>query len=231
MSPTTIITGASKGIGKQIAKALLAKNHNVLNLSRTSSALGHENLTNIKVDLKNTDDVSNKMNMVVNKYKISNFIHCAGITNDKFFHKMNADEWEEVINVNYKSLYYLMNPVINQMRNNKNGNIVLISSINARTGAVGQTNYASSKSAMFGFTKSLAIENATKDVLVNCICPGYVETDMTRKIKPEILNNIIQTIPLKKMGRPDDISSLVEYLIEDNRYMTGSILDINGGMY
>lgn len=168
---------------------------------------------------------------MVKSHKINNFIHCAGITQDTFFHKMKEDQWESVININYLSIYYLLNPVINQMRNENKGNIIFISSVNAKSGAIGQANYSSSKSALFGLTKSLALENARKNIFVNCICPGYIETDMTKKIKNELLQNIINKIPLEKMGKDEDISSMVDYLLHKNEYITGSIIDINGGLY
>ena len=117
------------------------------------------------------------------------------------------------------------------MRINNNGNIILISSVNAKSGAVGQTNYSSSKSALFGFTKSLALENSKKNIFVNCICPGYIETNMTNNIDPLILENIKNKIPLGKLGNSQDISNLVKYLLNNNKYMTGSIIDINGGLY
>ena len=116
------------------------------------------------------------------------------------------------------------------MRNKKKGNIIFISSVNGKTGALGQTNYSSSKSALFGLTKSLALENANKNIFVNCICPGYIQTDMTKKMNPVVLNNIIDKIPVKKLGEAKDISHLVNYLIHYNNYMTGSIIDINGGL-
>jgi NAD(P)-dependent dehydrogenase (short-subunit alcohol dehydrogenase family) len=226
----TLITGGSKGIGKNIIANLLKNNHKIINLSRTDCDINDKNLININVDIenKNTSDIIN--NIIIKENKIDNFIHCAGITKDVFFHKMTEKEWNNVIDINYKSLFYLLNPVVNHMRTNNNGNIILISSVNAKSGAIGQTNYSSSKSALFGFTKSLALENAQKNILVNCICPGYITTDMTKKIDPIILENIKNKIPLKKLGEVDDVSDLVIYLLK-NKYMTGSIIDINGGLY
>ena len=227
----TLLTGGSKGIGKKIAINLLKKNHKIINLSRTNLDIIDKNLININLDLKNTNIIKDKIKIINHDYKINNFIHCAGITQDIFFHKMNEEQWNNVIHTNYLSIYYLLNPIINQMRNENNGNIIFISSVNAKSGSIGQTNYSSSKSALFGLTKSLALENAKKNIFVNCICPGYIETDMTKNINPKILQNIINKIPLEKMGKDEDISSIIDYLLHKNQYMTGSIIDINGGLY
>lgn len=227
----TIITGGSKGIGKEIVNNLLLSNHKVFNISRTKCDIQNENLINVEVDIGNDSTLSKMNELILKENKINNFIHNAGITDDIFFHKMKKEQWNNVMTVNFISLYNLLNPIVNNMRNNNSGNIIFISSVNGKKGAIGQTNYASSKSAMFGITKSLAMENANKNILVNCVCPGYVKTEMTSKIDPKILNDIINTIPLKRLGNPQDISNLIEYLLTKNKYMTGSIIDINGGMY
>lgn len=229
-SKITLITGGSKGIGKKIINDLLIQNHKVINLSRKDCDIKHEYLLNINLDI-NDKNTYNIVTDITKKYKIDNFIHNAGITDDVFFHKMKHNQWIDVINTNYLCLYNLLNPIINQMRQNENGNIILVSSVNARIGSIGQTNYSSSKSALFGFTKSLSLENANKNILINSICPGYIKTEMTDKIKPEILENIKEKIPLKKLGTKEDISTLIKYLLNDNKYMTGSIIDINGGLY
>ena len=227
----TIITGGSKGIGKNIVTDLLNKNHKIYNISKTDCIINNNNnLININIDINDINIKDKIKEILSNEEKTDNFIHCAGITKDVFFHKMNYEQWIYVQNTNFLSLYNLLNPIVNNMRNNNSGNIVLVSSVNAKNGALGQTNYASSKSALFGFTKSLMLENASKNILVNCICPGYIETAMTKKIDINILNKIIENIPLKKMGSTQDISDLVDFLIEKNKYMTGSIIDINGGL-
>jgi acetoacetyl-CoA reductase len=226
----TIISGASRGIGKNISETLLKNNHKVYNLSRTESTIKSEYLINIICDVTN-NNIYNIISEIIEKEKIiNNFIHCAGIIQDSFFHKMTYQQWINVHNTNFLSLYNLLNPIINNMRNNNFGNVILISSVNAKKGALGQTNYASSKSAMFGFTKSLALENASKNIMINCICPGFINTSMTKEINENILNKIIDNIPLKKLGTTEDITNLVVFLIEKNNYITGSILDINGGL-
>ncbi len=227
----TIITGGSRGIGKEIISKLLLNNHKVFNISRTNCDIKNENLINIESDIYSDSTLTKIKDLLQKEIKINNFIHNAGITDDIFFHKMKKEQWNTVMNVNFLSLYNLLNPIVINMRNNNEGNIIFISSVNGKKGAIGQTNYASSKSAMFGMTKSLALENANKNILINCICPGYIKTEMTSKIDPKILNDIINTIPLKRLGNPEDIANLIEFLLSKNKYMTGTILDINGGMY
>ena len=224
----TLLTGGSKGIGLNIIKKLLNNNHKIINISRNNCKIINKNIYNYNYDINKIN--TSKINEILKKFKINNCIINAGITDDKFFHKMKQDEWENVINTNFTKNYSILNPVVNQMRKNNNGNIILVSSVNAKKGALGQTNYSSSKSAMFGFTKSLALENANKNILVNCICPGYINTDMTKIIDTIILKNIKKNIPLGKLGREEDIADLVLHLVEKNKYMTGSIIDINGGL-
>lgn len=226
----TVITGGSRGIGKNIILNLLDNNHKIYNISRTKCTIENTNIVNIECDITNINSYNFINEIIEKEKKIDNFIHCAGIKKDVFFHKMTLEQWLSVQNTNFISLFNILQPIVNNMRNNNSGNIILISSVNAKNGAMGQTNYASSKSAMFGFTKSLALENANKNIFVNCICPGYIETDMTKNIKEPILNKIIENIPLKRIGNVQDISNLVNYLVEKNNYMTGSILDINGGL-
>ena len=227
-SKVTLITGGSKGIGRNIIKKLLDENHKIINISRNECNINNNNIHNYKYNIN--DLTTCQVNDILNKYNVDNCIINAGITHDKFFHKMKKNEWENVINTNFTSNYSLLNPIVNHMRKNNNGNIILISSVNAKKGALGQTNYSSSKSAMFGLTKSLALENANKNILVNCICPGYINTEMTKVMDPLILDNIKKNIPLGKFGNEEDISELVLYLVSKNKYMTGSIIDINGGL-
>jgi NAD(P)-dependent dehydrogenase (short-subunit alcohol dehydrogenase family) len=229
-----IITGASRGIGKSIANKLIHE-YKIYNLSLNGiTPIEFVNNKNFKSYKLNINEINNSMltiDKIINQEKkVDLFIHNAGITNDCFFHKMTYDQWFNVINTNLISIYGLCNPIINNMRKNNNGNIILISSVNSQSGCIGQTNYSSSKAGIIGFAKSLALENASKNIRVNVISPGYIKTDMTEKINNNIIENIKKNIPLGDFGLEDDISKTVSFLI-DNKYITGSTIDINGGIY
>jgi acetoacetyl-CoA reductase len=161
---------------------------------------------------------------------VSVLINNAGITRDVMLHKMTEKEWYEVIHVNLDSCYNMCRAVINNMRDKKYGRIVNISSINAQAGQIGQTNYSAAKAGIIGFTKALARESATKNITVNAIAPGYVMTDMVAQIPQEILDKIVNLIPMARLGRPEDIARAVVFLAShEASYITGETLSINGG--
>ncbi len=229
-----IITGASRGIGKCLANKLI-NNYKIHNLSLNGTTpielINNNNFYSHKLNITDLTKTNLLINEIINKEnKIDLFIHNAGITNDCFFHKMTYEQWFNVMNTNLLSIYGLCNPIINNMRHHNNGNIILISSVNAQKGCIGQTNYASSKAGLIGFAKSLAIENASKNIRVNVISPGYIKTDMTEKINNDIINKIKKDIPLGNFGLENDIANTVNFIIENN-YITGSTIDINGGIY
>lgn len=234
MNKIAVITGGSRGIGLGISQKLL-NNYKVYNLSKSGITpdilINNNNFYSYKLDITDLDKTKVILDEIINKEnKIDVLVHNSGITNDKFFHKMKYDEWISVLNTNLLSCYNICNPVINNMRNNNKGDIIFISSVNAHKGCVGQTNYSSSKAGIIGFAKSLALENANKNIKVNIISPGYIETDMTSKIDEKILNNIKSTIPLNRLGKIDEISDTVEFLLKNN-YITGANIDVNGGLY
>ena len=154
----------------------------------------------------------------------------AGITKDKFFHKMSNQEWFDVINVNLLSAYNLLQLPINSMRSNKKGDIIFISSVNAATGMMGQTNYTASKSGLYGLCKSLALESAICNIKVNTISPGYVNTDMTESIKEDTKQSIKNKIPMKQFANPHDVADTIKFIL-DNKYITGSNIHLNGGLF
>jgi len=168
---------------------------------------------------------------IIKKDKIDNVILNSGITKDKLFHKMNINEWSDVLNTNLLSIYGVLNPVINQMRNNNKGNIIFISSINSHRGVIGQTNYSSSKNGINAFSKSLALENSNKNIKCNVISPGYIETEMMLNMKEEIKDKIKNEIPMKKFGQPEQLLDVIKLLLSDNNYFQGSNIDINGGLH
>jgi acetoacetyl-CoA reductase len=159
-------------------------------------------------------------------------VNNAGITRDGVFHRMTAEQWSEVIRVNMDSLYNMTRQVIEGMREREWGRIINISSINGQKGQVGQTNYAAAKAGVIGFTKALALENAKKGVTVNCVAPGYIDTEMVQAVPAKVLEGIIAQIPMGRLGHGDEIADTVSFLAgERASYVTGTTLSLNGGQY
>jgi acetoacetyl-CoA reductase len=159
-------------------------------------------------------------------------VNNAGITRDGVFHKMSPAQWSEVIRVNMDSVFNMTRQVIEGMREREWGRIVNISSINGQKGQMGQTNYAAAKAGVIGFTKALALENARKGVTVNCICPGYIDTEMVQAVPENVLASIIAQIPVGRLGRGEEIADMVAFLSGEHAgFVTGSTLSLNGGQY
>jgi acetoacetyl-CoA reductase len=159
-------------------------------------------------------------------------VNNAGITRDGWFHKMDHDAWSAVLRTNLDSMFNMTRPVIEGMRDRSYGRIVNISSINGQKGQLGQVNYSTAKAGIIGFTKALALENARKGVTVNCICPGYIDTDMVAAVSDKVMEGIVGQIPVGRLGKAEEIGTLVAYLASDAAaFMTGSVLTINGGQY
>jgi acetoacetyl-CoA reductase len=159
-------------------------------------------------------------------------VNNAGITRDSMFHKMSFDQWSAVLRTNLDSMFAMTRPVIEGMRERSAGRIVNISSINGQKGQMGQVNYSAAKAGVIGFTKALAQENARKGVTVNCICPGYIDTEMVQAVPEKVLESIIGQIPVGRLGKAEEIASLVAWLASDEAaFMTGAVLTINGGQY
>jgi acetoacetyl-CoA reductase len=159
-------------------------------------------------------------------------VNNAGITRDAMLHRMTYDMWSAVIRTNLDSLFNVTRPIIETMRNQGFGRVINISSINGQKGQMGQTNYSAAKAGVIGFTKALAQESAIKGITVNCICPGYIDTEMVAAVPPEVLQKIIGQIPVGRLGQADEIAQLCVYLCSDAAaFMTGSVLTINGGQY
>ena len=145
---------------------------------------------------------------------------------------MSLENWDRVISVNLNSVFNMTSLVINKMRENQFGRIIHISSVNGQKGQFGQTNYAATKSALIGFSKSLALESASKGITSNVVCPGYINTEMVASIREDILKTIIDTIPNKRLGESDEIANMVQYLTSDKAsYINGSTISINGGLW
>lgn len=231
-----IITGGTTGIGKETAISLkeneyfvIANYHN-----NETSAQIFQTETQIAIkkwDITNYDACKVAIEEIIQEYgQIHGLINNAGIINDKMFHKMQLQEWQEVLNTNLFGAFNMCHNVINHMREKNFGRIINVSSVNALIGQIGQCNYAASKAGLIGFTKSLARESTSKNITVNCIAPGYVETSMTQNIPENIKQEIIDQIPLKRFAKPSEIANGILFLLE-NSYITGTTLSINGGLH
>ena len=232
-----LVTGCSRGIGLAIAKKLIDEGYFVVGTSRSKidlvNLLGSDNCLHQAVDVSNEDDISS---MIESLTKQDIQIHClvnnAGITKDQLFMRMNSDDWNSVINTNLNGVFYLTKSLIKSMVKSKYGRIVNISSVAGLMGNAGQVNYASSKAALSGFTKSLAKELASRNITVNNVCPGFIESDMTKELSDAQIENALQQIPLQRFGTAEEVAALVAYLLSDAaNYITGQELSIDGGMY
>ena len=237
-----LITGASRGIGK-VCALILARNgcaisclsRNAENGQQLQEEFQRENLECLFVsgDISKLEDCQKIVQHTLQKYKKIDFlINNAGITKDNIFIAMKEEQWHDVIDINLNGVYNITKLVAKVMLKAKQGRIVNISSVVGYTGNPGQVNYATTKSALIGFTKSLAKELASRNILCNIVAPGFIETDMTDKLNEENKQKITNVIPLKRIGSPKDIAHSVAFLCSPlANYITGSVIHVNGGMY
>ena len=238
MSKVALVTGGTRGIGESISIKLKNSGNKVLaNYSSNDGAANDfskkNNIDVINFDVGNYDECKKNIEEIEQKFgHIEILVNNAGITKDSALHKMTKENWDKVINVNLNSVFNLTSNVINKMRENSFGRIVHISSVNGQKGQFGQTNYAASKSALIGFSKSLALESASKGITSNVIAPGYINTEMVAAIREDILKSIIDTIPGKRLGETEEIAEMVDYLTSDKAgYINGATFSINGGLW
>ena len=234
-----LITGSSRGIGRKIAedfislgaKVLITGTNEIL-LRQIKDELGSR-CYYVRCNFSNADEINNLFEQAVNNFGfIDTLINNAGITRDGLFLRMSNMDWMEVLNINLNSAFTLSQLAIKPMIKNRFGRIINISSIVGVTGNAGQTNYAASKAAMVGFSKSLAMEVANRNITVNSIAPGYIQTEMTDKLSDSQRESVISRIPSKKIGMPRDVSNLAVFLSSlQAGYITGQTIHVNGGMY
>ena len=234
-----LITGASRGIGKAIALYLAKNGYNlVLHCSKNPERLndlkkevlsfGIECRT-LAFDIKDREQTQKILNEDIEKNGIYyGIILNAGIAKDAPFPAMEEDMWDDVLNTNLGGFYNVLKPIIMPLIQNRKGRIIVMSSISGQCGNRGQVNYSASKSGLIGATKALSLELAKRNITVNAIAPGIIDTEMTEEIPAEI----VKQVPMKRMGTAKEVASLVNYLLsEDSSYITGQVIGVNGGLY
>ena len=239
MTHTAIVTGGTRGIGAAISLALKSAGHRVLanyagNDEAAAAFAAQSGVEVIKFDVGDYDACVAGLAEAERTAgaPIDILVNNAGITRDGMFHKMTPQQWREVMRVDLDSLFNMTRPLIDGMRERGWGRIVNISSINGQKGQMGQVNYSAAKAGVIGFTKALAQETARKGITVNCITPGYINTEMVAAVPEKVLEGIIAGIPVGRLGEAGEIGALVAYLCGDEAgFITGSTLTINGGQY
>lgn len=238
MARVAVVTGGTRGIGEAISLALRNKGYRVAATyagndeaaQRFSAATG---IPVYKFDVGDYDACETAVARITHDLgPIDVLVNNAGITRDAPFHKMTPQQWHEVINTNLTGLFNMTHSVWPGMRERKFGRVINISSINGQKGQVGQVNYSAAKAGLIGFTKALAQENAKKGITVNVICPGYIDTEMVAAVPPKVLESIIATIPVGRLGSANEIAACVSFLSgPDSGFITGATLTANGGQY
>jgi acetoacetyl-CoA reductase len=238
MARVAVVSGGTRGIGAAISKAMQAAGYRVAatyagNEQAASAFTTETGIQTYRWDVGDAEACASGLARVAEDLgPVDVLVNNAGITRDAMFHRMTFDQWSTVIRADLDSMFCMTRPVIEGMRARGFGRIINISSINGQKGQVGQVNYSAAKAGVIGFTKALAQENAPKGITVNCICPGYVDTDMVAAVPPETLTKIISGIPVGRLGRAEEVAEGVLYLASDKAgFVTGSVLTINGAQY
>jgi acetoacetyl-CoA reductase len=238
MARVALVTGGTRGIGKAISARLKADGFEIAanyagNESAATETAAELGIKVYKWDVGDEAQCSAGIAQAVSELgPIDVLVNNAGITRDGQFHKMSAEKWREVMRVDLDSLFYMTRPVIEGMRERGFGRIINITSINGQKGQFGQVNYSAAKAGMIGFTKALAQESAAKGVTVNCVAPGYIETDMVAAVPEDALKKIVATIPIGRLGKAEEIADMVAFLASDRAaFITGATMTVNGAQY
>jgi 3-oxoacyl-[acyl-carrier protein] reductase len=235
-----LVTGASRGIGKAIAERLAADGATVIGTATTDK--GAEAITaylqasggkGLCLNVTDNESVAAVIKQITDEFgAVSILVNNAGITKDNLLMMMKEEQWDDVINTNLTSVYRLSKSVLRSMMKARKGRIINIASVVGSTGNPGQTNYSATKAGILGFTKSLAREIGSRNITVNAVAPGFIDTDMTRELAEEQRAALVSQIPLSRLGDPEDIANAVAFLAgPEASYITGETLHVNGGMY
>jgi len=239
-----VVTGASRGIGAAIARYLAGEGSGVVinytsNAERAeavkeeivaSNALG--DVVTAQADISDENQAQRLIEQTIDHFgRLDILVNNAGITRDRTFRKMTPEEWREVIETNLNGVFYCVHAATPHLIEQGYGQIINITSVIALSGNIGQANYAASKAGIIGFTKTLALELARYGITVNCVAPGFIETDMLSKVPDNYREKIIERIPLRRFGTPEDVAKAVRFLCTDGDYITGEVISVNGGLY
>ena len=231
------ITGVSRGIGLEIAKCFSNNGYFILGTSRSdfdlAKVLSSDECQHLQLDVTDRNQVSACLDQLKEIDKVPNvLINNAGITKDQLFLRMKNEDWDEVIDTNLTSVFNMSKLFIKSMVKERSGSIINISSVAGLMGNAGQVNYSASKAGLGGFTRALAKEVAARNITVNCIAPGFIETDMTDHFQDKDLENILNQIPANKMGNPQHIADLALFLASPKgNYITGQTISVDGGLF
>lgn len=237
---TALIIGGGRGIGKAVSLRLCHENYHVLINYRSNSLEAQKTLEEIvesggsartfKFDITDRELTGSSIQTILSDYpQIDALVFCAGIRSDQLFVFMDEKQWDLVIDTNLRSFYGVVRPVVKQMLLNRSGRIVIVSSTSGQTGLAGQVHYSATKAGLIGAVKALALECAKRNVLVNAVTPGFIETDMTDDID---VKEASSRIPMQRFGKASEVASVVSFLLSaDAAYMTGQVLGVNGGIY
>ena len=235
-----LVTGANRGIGLNIIQRLNNDGYTVIGTSRTddganiiSQEINSNGGRGLKMDVTNQESINSAIKNIQDEYGVLyGLVNNAGITNDNLLMRMTEEQWLSVIETNLTSIYRVTKSIVKDMMKAREGRIVNIGSIVGMMGNAGQSNYSASKSGLLGFTKSLARELSSRNINVNSISPGFIDTDMTKALSDDQIDNLSKNIPLGRIAESSEVSSVVSFLLsDDSSYITGENINVNGGLY